>query len=66
MLDLGNYYDVISITFSTPKQAVENDIEIPEELIDIQEDITLSVDGLNVNGLMILSSIAHDLCYRTL
>ena len=40
-------------------------IEIPEELLSINKDIVLSMDGLTVNGLKFLTSMSHDVCYRT-
>ena len=52
-------------TRSKPKQAIPQDIDLPKELVEINEDITLSVDGLNVNKVKFLTSIAHDLYYRT-
>ena len=50
---------------SKPKQAIPQDIDLPKELVEINEDITLSVDGLNVNKVKFITSIAHDLYYRT-
>ena len=40
-------------------------IDLPEELVEINKDITLSVDALHVNKVKFLTSIAHDLCHRT-
>lgn len=40
-------------------------IEIPEELLELHRAVTLSMDGLTVNGLVFLTSIAHELYYRT-
>ena len=34
---------------------------MPDELLQENEEITLSMDGLNVNGLDFLTTIAHDL-----
>ena len=42
-----------------------NKIEIPKELVSVQEDVTLSIDGLNVNSLDFLTTISHDIYYRT-
>jgi hypothetical protein len=40
-------------------------VEIPDKLLDIQKDLTVSMDGLTVNSLKFLSTISHDLYYRT-
>ena len=40
-------------------------IEIPDELLKLQEEITLRIDSIYVNGLRFLTTIAHDLYYRT-
>lgn len=40
-------------------------IEIPNELLKLQEEISLSIDGIYVNGLRFLTTIAHDLYYIT-
>ena len=42
-----------------------NAIEIPTELLSINKEITLSIDGLSVNGLKFLTTISHDIQYRT-
>ncbi len=42
-----------------------NIVEIPDELLEVQQDLTLSMDGLTVNSLKFLSTISHDLYYRT-
>ena len=52
-------------TRKTPIPAMSNVIEIPTELLRLNEDITLSIDGLNVNTLKFLTSISHDVYYRT-
>ena len=48
-----------------PAKAISNVIEIPTELLSINEDITLSIDGLEVNSLKFLTTISHDITYRT-
>jgi hypothetical protein len=40
-------------------------VEIPDELLEVQQDLTLPMDGLTVNSLKFLSSISHGLYYRT-
>jgi hypothetical protein len=52
-------------TRSRPIPAVKQHIEIPSTLMEIQKDVTLSIDGLEVNSLKFLTTISHDLCYRT-
>ena len=52
-------------TRTAPTPAFSNIIEIPSELLHIQEEITLSMDGLTVNSLIFLTAISHDLYYRT-
>jgi hypothetical protein len=52
-------------TRSKPTPVTSNLVEIPDELLNIQEEMTISMDGLTVNSLKFLSTIAHDLFYRT-
>ena len=40
-------------------------INIPEELIDKNKNLELSIDTMYVNGLLFLTSISHELYYRT-
>ena len=40
-------------------------IEMPDELLKLQEEITLSIDSICINGLQFLKTIAHDLYCRT-
>ena len=40
-------------------------MEILEELLSIQEEITLSIDRLSLNGLNILNNVSHDISHRT-
>ena len=48
-----------------PIPVVENQIEIPSELIKSQRDVTLCVDGMKVNGIDFLTTISRNLYYRT-
>jgi hypothetical protein len=48
-----------------PTPVVNNMVEIPDELLDVQQELTVSIDGLTVNSLKFLSTISHDLYYRT-
>jgi hypothetical protein len=53
-------------TRSKPTPVTSNIVEIPDELLEVQQDLTLSMDGLTVNSLKLLSTtISHDLYYRT-
>ena len=38
-------------------------IEIPDELLRVNEEITLSIGALNVNSLEFLTTISHDMYY---
>ena len=44
---------------------VNDEIEIPRELIRSQRDITLCIDAMRVNGLWFLTTISKNLYYRT-
>ena len=48
-----------------PLPVVSDYIEIPQELVNAQRDITLCIDGMYVNGLTFLSTISRNLYYRT-
>jgi hypothetical protein len=52
-------------TGSKPTPVTSNIMEIPDELLEVQQDLTLSMNGLTVNSLKFLSTISHDLYYRT-
>ncbi len=52
-------------TRRTPVPVVDDQIEIPRELITAQKEVTLSMDGMKVNGLYFLTTISHNLYYRT-
>jgi hypothetical protein len=52
-------------TRSRPTPVQNNMVEIPDELLDVQQDLTVSMDGLTVNSIKFLSTISHDLYYRT-
>eukprot|EP00957_Ditylum_brightwellii_P088834 6764916-Ditylum_brightwellii.AAC.1 len=44
---------------------MNNKIEIPKELITVQQNVTISMDRLSVNGLKFLTTVMHDIFYRT-
>jgi hypothetical protein len=48
-----------------PLPIIDEHIEIPEELISVQEDITLAIDGITINSLKFLSTISRNIYYRT-
>ena len=60
-------WDQLKLTLQKilPTPAFSNIIDIPAELLHIQEEITLLMDGLRVNSLNFLTIILHDLYYRT-
>ena len=48
-----------------PQPAIDNCMEIPEELIALNHEVTISTDRMFVNSLQFLTSIGHDLFCRT-
>jgi hypothetical protein len=48
-----------------PTTVIDNTVEIPEELLEIQQDLKVSMDGITVNSMKFLTTISHDLYYRT-
>ena len=52
-------------TRRTPIPVVEDEIEIPCELIRSQQDVTLCIDAMCVNGLWFLTTISRNIYYRT-
>ena len=52
-------------TRSKPTPVTSNIVEIPDELLEVQKDLIVSMDGLTVNSLKFLSTISHELFYRT-
>jgi len=40
-------------------------IDIPSELVQVQEDVILTLDGMTVNSLKFLTTISKHLYYRT-
>ena len=55
----------VKTTRRKPTPVVSNIIEIPDELLELQKDLTLSLDGMTINSLKFLTTISHDLMYRT-
>jgi hypothetical protein len=53
-------------TRSCPKQVMSNIVEIPDELLEAQKDVILSMDGMTVNSfLKFFTTISHEIFYRT-
>ena len=52
-------------TRSRPKQAIHQYFCLSKELVESNEDVTLSIDGLQVNKVRFLTSVAHNLCCQT-
>ncbi|KAG7373397.1 hypothetical protein IV203_034121 [Nitzschia inconspicua] len=48
-----------------PVHVVEDYIAIPPELIESQQQITLCIDAMKVNGLWFLTTISRNIYYRT-
>ena len=48
-----------------PALVVNNIVELPDELININQDVTLSINSIIVNSLKFLSTISYNLYYRT-
>lgn len=61
--DVGNLKGK-AVRTSQP-QVIDNTIEIPKELLRVNKEIEISVDGLTVNTIIFLTSISHDIYYRT-
>ena len=54
------------LTRSNTKPITLSFIELPEELLSMKEDVSLSIDGLSINGLKFLTTVSYDIYYRTL
>jgi hypothetical protein len=52
-------------TRQKPTTVESNTVEIPGELLEIQEDLKVSMGGMTVNSMKLLTVISHDLYYRT-
>jgi len=48
-----------------PNQVVDASIELPDELMDLQKEVMVSLDGMEINSVKFTTTIAHDLYYRT-
>ena len=45
---------------------VDTSIDIPYELLEVQNDVTIAMDGLIMNGLKFLSKIPLNIYFRTI
>ena len=61
--DIGSLKD--KTTRKTPLPVVNNFIDIPQELTLKQQEVTLCIDGIKVNGLSFLTTILKNICYQT-
>eukprot|EP00957_Ditylum_brightwellii_P137559 10486945-Ditylum_brightwellii.AAC.1 len=53
------------ITRAKPIPVTSNIIELPDELVRMNEDVVLSIDEMKVNSLTFLTSISHEIYCRT-
>jgi hypothetical protein len=49
----------------TPRQVIDDAIEIPNELIQSQQNVKLCIDIMYVNGMQFLTTISKNIHYRT-
>ena len=61
--DLGNLKGKSARSKPTP--ATSNITELTEELLNIQEDVALSIGGMRANDLKLLTTVSHDVHCRT-
>ena len=52
-------------TRKTPLLVVNNLVELPDQTIEVNQDVIISIDGITVNVLEFLSIISHEIVYRT-
>ena len=62
-LDIGSIKG--KTTRIKPTPVVRNIVEIPDVLLELQKDLTLLLDGMKINSLKNLTTISHNLMYRT-
>ena len=48
-----------------PLPIAQDYIEIPTKLTTKQKDVVLCIDGVKVNGLMFLTTVSKNICYKT-
>ena len=49
-----------------PIPVIDTTIDIPDELLKIQKEVTLAIDGMVINGLHFLTTVSLHIYYRTL
>ena len=52
------------MTRRRPNPVVDTSIDIPDELLEVQKDVTIAMDGLTINGLNLLSTISLHIYFR--
>jgi Reverse transcriptase (RNA-dependent DNA polymerase) len=52
-------------TRQKPAPVVEDYVEVPKELIDNHQNVTLCMDGIKINGVPFLTTISRNIMYRT-
>ena len=52
-------------THRKPKPVIDDFIEIPSELYEKQKHIVLCIDAIKINGIPFLTTVSHNLLYRT-
>jgi hypothetical protein len=52
-------------TRSRPAPVTSNLVNIPDKLLEVQKDVIISISSMTVNSLKFLTTISHELFYRT-
>ena len=69
LADRSSWKDVGSVkgksTCANHEPITSNLIELLEELLSTQENVAMSVDGLEVNAIKFLTTVSHDSYHRT-
>ena len=55
----------VKTTGNKPTQVANNMIKILDKLLEVQQDVVLSIDRVVVNSLNVCTSIIHEIYYRT-
>ena len=62
--DIGQLKE--NMTRRRPNPVVDTSIDIPDELLEVQKDVTIATDGLTINGLKFLSTISLHIYFKTM
>ena len=54
------------MTRRLPNPVVDTSIDIPDELVEVQKDGTIVMDGLTINGLKFFSTISLHIYFKTM